>query len=75
MLAHDLNVDTKPRWQARVDDGRRRWHDLQLAAAMRDAVRADPQAAPDRLRSEIDAIVANTTKSASAAERQLGSGR
>ena len=66
-----FNVDTNAGWQTRVDEGRHRWHELQLAAAMRDTIRADTHGAPDRLRRAIDAIVANATESGAAAERQL----
>jgi hypothetical protein len=56
-LVKDLQVDKKPGWQQRVDDGRARWHRIQLLAAIRDAIRADPDEAPMALRGEIDRIV------------------
>lgn len=56
-LVNDLHVDTKQGWQQRVHDGRARWHRIQLLAAMRDAIRADPDEAPSTLHEEIDRIV------------------
>jgi hypothetical protein len=58
-LVHELGVDHKPGWQRRADDGRQRWRDMQLAASLRDMIRADPDNAPDRLRRKIDEIVAS----------------
>lgn len=56
-LVNDLHVDTKPGWQQRVNDGRARWLRIQLLAAMRDAIRTDPDGVPELLRAEIDRIV------------------
>lgn len=55
---HDLAVEAKAGWKARVEDGRRKWRRVQLAAAIRDLLRLEP-AAHEELRQEIEDIAAS----------------
>lgn len=52
---YDLGVDPQEGWQTSVEEGRARWCRVQLAAAIRDAIRADPGGAPGYLKGLIDA--------------------
>lgn len=45
----DLGVDMKQGWRERVEEGRAGWRQIQLAAALRDIVRRDPDAVSDEL--------------------------
>lgn len=50
----DLGVEARPEWAEAVAAGRKRWRRIQLAAAIRDAIKDDPVAAPDELRAMIE---------------------
>lgn len=58
---HDLAVEAKAGWQLRVEQGRRKWQRIQLAAAMRDAIRSEPDTAPEELRQKIDDILSSVS--------------
>ncbi len=40
-VIHDLGIDAQPGWRTPVEEGRNRWKGYQLAAALRDAIKAE----------------------------------
>lgn len=54
----ELGVDTQEGWETAIHQGLARWNAIQLASAMRDAIREDPNGAPERLRQQIAEITA-----------------
>jgi hypothetical protein len=59
---HDLGVDVKAGWEDLVEEGRARFRGYQLAAVIRDAIKADPDEAPDYLKRLIDEAHADIVK-------------
>lgn len=55
----DLKVDTVGPWRARIEEGRARWHERQVHAAIRDVIKNDPDAAPERLHAAVEASAAS----------------
>lgn len=51
---HDLAVEPYDGWRTAIQEGRDRWRRVQLAAALRDVIKDDPDTVPDELRRAID---------------------
>jgi hypothetical protein len=50
----DLGLDAQDDWQQRIEEGRRGWRKIQLAAAMRDLIRDAPEEMRDTIKAWAD---------------------
>lgn len=61
-IVEEFEVDTRPGWREQVEEGRLRWKNIQLRAAIRDMLRPDPEGMKAELHRLIDRAYEDVTR-------------